>query len=161
MARTRGAAAMPRPLFRPRQARPLPLGEAIVRPPWEKRRLAAFESAGRSGVSPLLSLLGEAASRRFRHRRDRYRLRIGASRARERPSDSRNSFPALACGRRVFGSAWPCAKHCSSFGARTGRALQNCCAQAKGEANALSMVGEPGVRFAKGRTTCGSTIGMV
>ena len=59
--------------------------------------------------------------------------------ARERYARSAGPFALRACGRRVFGSALPYAKHSSSFGARTGRALQNCCAQAKGKANAVPM----------------------
>ena len=38
----------------------------------------------------------------------------------------------LLLGRNVFGSALPCAKLSPAFGARTGRALQNCCAQDEG-----------------------------
>ena len=57
----------------------------------------------------------------------------------ERLCDSRKPFSALLYDRRVFGSAQPCAKHSPAFGARTGRALQNCCARSKGEANAAPL----------------------
>ena len=40
-------------------------------------------------------------------------------------------------------SALPCAKHLRAVGARTGRALQNCCAHTKGEANEVPVVAEP------------------
>ena len=52
-------------------------------------------------------------------------------------SDDRKPFSPLPCGRHVFGSALPCAKHYPSFGARTGRARQNCCARPKGKAKAI------------------------
>ena len=53
---------------------------------------------------------------------------------RERHTRSAGPFAIRACGRHVFGSALPYAKHSPAFGARTGRALQNCCARPKGKA---------------------------
>ena len=41
----------------------------------------------------------------------------------------RGAFASRVCGLCVLGSALPCAKHSPAFGARTGRALQNCCTQ--------------------------------
>ena len=43
----------------------------------------------------------------------------------------------------LCGSAWPCAKQFTNLGARTGRARQNCCAQAKGPANVKPFAGGP------------------
>ncbi len=63
---------------------------------------------------------------------------------RERHAQSAGPFAIRARGQRVFGSALPCAKLSPAFGARTGRALQDCCAHAKGEANEVPMVAEPG-----------------
>ena len=54
---------------------------------------------------------------------------------RERLVQSTGPFAIRAYGRHVFGSALPSAKHSPAFGARTGRALQDCCARDDGEAN--------------------------
>ena len=42
----------------------------------------------------------------------------------------------------LCGSARPCAKQFTNLGARTGRARQNCCAQAKGQTNAMTFAWE-------------------
>ena len=61
----------------------------------------------------------------------------------------------LLLGRNVFGSALPCAKLLRAVGARTGRALQHCCAHAKGEANEVPMAR----RVRRPRPTTGGCVG--
>ena len=129
MARTRGAAAMPRPLFwggsrccatARRAARRRVLGSAL---PCAKHLLFLWCAHGGKG------------------------------------SDDRKSFSALSCGRRVFGSALSCAKQLlfrwCAHEARTAKLLRTGQRQSQWNANG----GEPGACTpCQRRAACGFTL---